>query len=39
VVENREKDTKTFISIEDVKPNIGLKDREFTRGALQQQNF
>ena len=38
VVENREQDTKTFISIEDVKHNTGLKDREFTKGALQQQN-
>ena len=39
VVENRQKDCKTFISIEDVKLNIGLKDREFSKGVLQQQNF
>jgi outer membrane lipoprotein-sorting protein len=39
VVANTQKNKKTFISIEDVKFNIGLKDREFSRGALQQQNF
>jgi len=39
VVENLQSDNKTFIAIEDVKLNIGLKDRDFTRGVLQQQNF
>ena len=39
VVENMQNDNKTFIAIEDVKLNIGLKDRDFTRGTLQQQNF
>jgi hypothetical protein len=39
IVENRQKDRKTFIVIEDVKLNIGLKDREFSKGVLQQQHF
>ena len=39
VVENVQNDNKTFIAIEDVKLNIGLKDRDFTRGVLQQQNY
>ena len=39
VVENVQSANRTFIVIEDVKLNIGLKDREFTRGALQQQNY
>jgi hypothetical protein len=39
VVENMQNDNKTFIAIEDVKLNSGLKDRDFTRGVLQQQNF
>lgn len=39
VVENVQNDNKTFIAIEDVKLNTGLKDRDFTRGVLQQQNF
>jgi hypothetical protein len=39
VVENVQNDNKTFIAIEDVKLNVGLKDRDFTRGVLQQQNF
>ena len=39
VVDNVQRDNKTFIVIEDVKLNTGLKDREFSRGALQQQNF
>lgn len=39
VVENTQNDNKTFIAIEDVKLNTGLKDRDFTKGVLQQQNF
>ncbi len=39
VVDNLQSDNKTFIAIEDVKLNTGLKDRDFTRGVLQQQNF
>ena len=39
VVENTQNDNKTFIAVEDVKLNTGLKDRDFTRGVLQQQNF
>jgi len=36
VLENVQSDYKTFITIEDVKVNIGLNDREFTRTALEK---
>jgi outer membrane lipoprotein-sorting protein len=36
VVENVQSDCKTFITIEDVKVNIGLNDREFAKTALEK---
>jgi hypothetical protein len=36
VVENVQSDDKTFITIEDVKVNIGLHDREFAKTALEK---
>lgn len=36
VVENVQSDSKTFITIEDVKVNIGLDDREFAKTALEK---
>jgi outer membrane lipoprotein-sorting protein len=38
-VENAQNDYKTFIVIEDVKVNVGLHDREFTRVALGRKKF
>ena len=38
-VENAQNDYKTFIIIEDVKVNLGLHDREFTRVALGRKKF
>ena len=39
VVENMQKQYKTFILIEDVKVNVGLDNREFTKGALERKRF
>jgi outer membrane lipoprotein-sorting protein len=39
VVENAQNDYKTFIIIDDVKVNVGLHDREFTRVALARKKF
>ena len=39
VVENAQKDYKTFITIEEVKVNVGLNDREFTKVALEKITF
>jgi len=36
VAENVQSDDKTFITIEDVKVNIGLNDREFAKTALEK---
>jgi len=33
VVENKQKDQKTLISLDDVKLNIGLKDSQFSKGV------
>ena len=38
-VENAQNDYKTLIVIEDVKVNLGLHDREFTRVALARKKF
>jgi len=38
-VENAQNDYKTFIVIEDIRVNLGLHDREFTRVALAQKKF
>jgi outer membrane lipoprotein-sorting protein len=38
-VENAQSDYKTLIVIEDVKVNVGLHDREFTRVALGRKKF
>jgi outer membrane lipoprotein-sorting protein len=38
-VGNAQNDYKTFIVIEDVKVNVGLHDREFTRVALARKKF
>ena len=37
VVENVQTDDKTFITIEDVRVNLGLPDRDFTRNGLERQ--
>ena len=36
VVENVQEDYKTFITIEDVRVNLGLHDRDFTKFGLEQ---
>ncbi len=38
-VENLQRRYTTFISFEDVKVNVGLHDREFTKSALERINF
>jgi outer membrane lipoprotein-sorting protein len=38
-VENAQNDNKTFIIIEDVKVNVGLNEREFTKVALGRKKF
>jgi outer membrane protein assembly factor BamD (BamD/ComL family) len=37
VVENVQTDDKTFITIEDVRVNLGLPDRDFTKNGLERQ--
>lgn len=39
VAENIQKDNKTFITIEDVKVNLSLEDREFGKVALQKRKY
>lgn len=36
VVENAQRDFKTFITIDDVRVNLGLHDRDFTKYGLEQ---
>ena len=39
VVENFQNNFKTLITIEDVKVNVGLNDREFSKVALQKRKY
>jgi len=39
VVENVQKEYKTFITIDEVKVNLGQDDREFTKVALEKIKF
>jgi len=36
-VENVQTDDKTFITVEDVRVNLGLDDRDFTKSGLERQ--